>query len=70
MRDREDEKKAFTKEIGCDEDIEFYEPESQSVGLWGTFFGAVEKIMPKSDVELATDIVENEGNGVLMYYAK
>lgn len=66
----EDEKKAFTREIGCDEDIEFYEPESQSVSLWGTLFGAVEKIVPKSDVELATDIVENEGNGVLMYYAK
>ena len=31
--------------------------------------GSVQKIMPKSDSELAVDIVENKGKGVLMYYA-
>ena len=38
--------------------------------FWSTIFDNVKSIVPKSDVELATDIVENKGNGVLKYYAK
>ncbi|MDD7404027.1 MAG: signal peptide peptidase SppA [Butyribacter sp.] len=66
----EEEKTAFTKEIGCDEDIEFYAPENEMGDFWSTIFDNVKSIVPKSDVELATDIVENKGNGVLKYYAK
>lgn len=66
----EDEKKTLIQEIGCDEDIEFFAPKSDVSSLFSTIFGTVEKIMPKSEVELATDIVENKGNGVLKYYAK
>lgn len=66
----EDEKKAFTKEIGCDEDILFYTPENQADNWLNSLFGSVKKLIPKSDTQLATDIVENNGNGVLKYYAK
>lgn len=66
----EDEKLAMTQEIGVDEDIEFFAPETSINSLFSTIFGAVEDIMPKSETELATDIVENRGNGVLKYYAK
>ena len=31
---------------------------------------AVKDIVPKSDIDLAEDIVQNNGNGVLKYYAK
>lgn len=66
----EDEKLAMKQEIGVDEDIEFFAPENSIGGFFSTIFGAVEDIMPKSETELATDIVENRGNGVLKYYAK
>ena len=66
----EDEKLAMKQEIGVDEDIEFFAPETSINSLFSTIFGAVEDIMPKSETELATDIVENRGNGVLKYYAK
>ena len=66
----EDEKLAMKQEIGVDEDIEFFAPETSISGFFSTIFGAVEDIMPKSETELATDIVENRGNGVLKYYAK
>lgn len=66
----EDEKLAMTQETGVDADIEFFAPETSINSLFSTIFGAVEDIMPKSETELATDIVENKGNGVLKYYAK
>lgn len=66
----EDGKLAMIQESGCDGDILFFAPESSVKSLFSTVFGAVKDIMPKSEVELATDIVENKGNGVLKYYAK
>lgn len=66
----EEEKKAFINEIGCDEAILFFAPENEVGSFFSSLFGAVEKLVPKSDVELATDIVENKGNGVLKYYAE
>jgi protease-4 len=66
----EEEKTAFTQELGCDSSIEFYAPENTVGNFFSTIFGAVKSIMPKSEVELATDIVENKGNGVLKYYAQ
>ncbi len=66
----EDEKLAMEQETGSDADITFFTPENSVSGFFSTVFGAVEEIMPKSETELATDIVENKGNGVLKYYAK
>lgn len=67
----EEEKKAFAKEAGFSEDITYYTPENNSLsGMFGSLFGAVKDIIPKSDIDLAEDIVKNNGNGVLKYYAK
>lgn len=63
-------RKAFTDSIGCDDDITFYAPANEISGFLSMLLGSVEKVVPKSNVELATDIVENNGNGVLKYYAK
>ncbi|CCZ41429.1 signal peptide peptidase SppA 36K type [Clostridium sp. CAG:122] len=66
-----DEKKAFAKEAGFSEDITYYTPEKDSLsGMFSSIFGAVKDIVPKSDIDLAEDIVQNNGNGVLKYYAK
>lgn len=66
-----DEKKAFAKEAGFSEDITYYTPERDSLsGMFSSIFGAVKDIVPKSDIDLAEDIVQNNGNGVLKYYAK
>lgn len=66
-----DEKKAFAKEAGFLEDITYYTPEKDSLsGMFSSIFGAVKDIVPKSDIDLAEDIVQNNGNGVLKYYAK
>lgn len=66
-----DEKKAFAKEAGFSEDITYYTPQKDSLsGMFSSIFGAVKDIVPKSDIDLAEDIVQNNGNGVLKYYAK
>lgn len=66
-----DEKKAFAKEAGFSEDITYYTPEMDSLsGMFSSIFGAVKDIVPKSEIDLAEDIVQNNGNGVLKYYAK
>ena len=67
----EDEKKAFAKEVGFSEDITYYTPEDNSLaGIFSSLFSAVKDILPESEIDLAKDIVENNGNGVLKYYAK
>ena len=66
-----DEKKAFAKEAEFSEDITYYTPEKDSLsGMFSSIFGAVKDIVPKSDIDLAEDIVKNNVNGVLKYYAK
>ena len=66
-----DEKTAFAKEAGFSEDITYYTPEKDSLsGMFSSIFGAVKDIVHKSDIDLAEDIVQNNGNGVLKYYAK
>lgn len=65
----EDAKQAFAKEIGAGEDILFHEPESNAFGTLKSLFVGVKNLKPRSDLELATDIMENDGNGVLKYYA-
>lgn len=66
----EEEKAAFAKEAKLDEEITYYEPENAGWSLFANLFGAIKDLKPQSELELATDIVENNGNGVLKYYAK
>ena len=66
----EESKIAFTSNLGCNPNIQFYAPENELGNFFSTLFGTVEKIVPKSDIDFAEDIVENKGNGVLKYYAK
>lgn len=66
----EETKQVFAKELGCSKDVEFYAPKSKVSDFFSLLFSKAEKIVPKSDLSLAKDIMENNGNGVLMYYAK
>ncbi len=66
----EEEKDAFASEAGFSKDITYYTPDNSISDFMKGLFSAAEKLTPKSDTELAKDIVENKGNGVLMYYAK
>lgn len=66
----EEEVAAFISEEDLAEDITFYAPEAEVSDIMSLFYYAAEKITPKSDTELATDIIENNGNGVLKYYAE
>lgn len=66
----EDAKADFTVTAGLPEDITFFEPDNTLSGFMSTLLGTAEKFVKKSDVELAQDIIENKGNGVLKYYAE
>lgn len=60
---------AFYTEAKIADDVILHTPES-AMSLMGSLYGMVESLKPQSDTELATDIMENNGNGVLKYYAK
>lgn len=66
----QDEKEALIKEAGCSEDVTFHVPKSDIDDFFSLLFSKAEKLVPKSELELATDIIENKGNGVLKYYAE
>ncbi len=66
----ENEKKDFAQAAGFSEDILYYTPDNTLSGLMSTIFGVADKIVPKSETDLATDIIENKGSGVLKYYAE
>lgn len=66
----EEEQIAFGEEEEFSEYIYYHTPEDMTSNIWGSFFGVISQLKPKSDTELATDIIENNGNGVLKYYAK
>lgn len=66
----EEEKAAFQTELGVSEDIIYYEPESDMPDWMTKLFGATDKLIPKSELQLANDIMENKGSGVLKYYAE
>ncbi len=66
----EEAKSAFIKQTNLSEDISFYAPENEMTEWIDYLFFAAEKIKPKSDTELATEIIEGNRNGVLMYYAE
>ena len=66
----EDELKALIrKENKLGKDVVYDVAKSSGSDFLSGLMGSVQKIMPKSDSELAVDIVENKGKGVLMYYA-
>ncbi len=65
----EEAKADFIAAGGFPESIKFFEPDNTIKGFMGTLFSAAERIIPKSEMDLAEDIVENKGRGVLMYYA-
>jgi protease-4 len=60
---------AFCKEEKIEEYTTFYAPES-GTGLMQTIYGMASRLKKKSDAEIATDILNNSGNGVLKYYAR
>ena len=67
----EEEKIEFAKEEGFAKDILYHEPEDISeLSLFGKIFGMLSQLKSESDTELAKEIMENSGNGVLKYYAK
>ncbi len=66
----EEAKEAMAKETGCDPGINFFTPENDMGSFFHAIWGAAEKLVPRSDTELAADIIENKGNGVLKYYAE
>ena len=69
ISDFEQTKADFVAQEGFDQDIEFYAPESE-MDFFDSLFMKAKDIMPKSEIDMATDIMENRGSGVLKYYAK
>ena len=66
----EEEKQAFAKEAKFSEDITYHTPNSGTDGFMSSLYGMLRDLKPETETELATDIVKNNGNGVLKYYAK
>ena len=66
----EEEIYLFSEEEGFAEDIIYHVPEDTSMNFMSSFFSVLSQLKPESDTELAKDIIENNGNGVLKYYAK
>lgn len=66
----EEEKAAFQTEANLSEDILYHAPEDISSGFMGVLYGMLQDLKPQSESQLATDIIENSGNGVLKYYAE
>ncbi len=64
----EEEKGMILEELGIN-DITWFEPESNGLGIFSSLLGIADSFRSKSEIDLAADIMENKGNGVLMYYA-
>lgn len=65
----EDLKAVIQKENNLSEDITYHKAESTGSDFFSSLLGFADQFKEKSDTELAVDIIENRGNGVLMYYA-
>jgi protease-4 len=65
----EDLKKVIQEDNSLSDDITYHEAVSSSNTFIKNLLGSVQEMIPKSDSELAVDIVEKKGKGVLMYYA-
>lgn len=66
----EDAKATLAQNYEIPVDITYHTPESASSDFMTALYGMAMKLKSESDTELATDIMENSGNGVLKYYAK
>lgn len=64
----EEEKENMIAELSLSQDIKFFEPKDNSLAMQ-SLFSMANHVRPKSDAELAVEIVENKGKGVLKYYA-
>lgn len=65
----QDLKALIQEENGLSDDITYHTAENSASDFLSGLIGSVQQVMPKSDSELAVDIVEKKGKGVLMYYA-
>lgn len=63
-----EEKEAMISDLALSSDITFYEPKNNNLAL-SYLFSMADHVRPKSDTELAVEIMENKGKGVLKYYA-
>lgn len=66
----EDEQLDFAAAEGFHEYILYHSPEAETTDLWSSLYWMLSDLKPESDSDIAKDIVENNGNGVLKYYAK
>lgn len=66
----EDVKDAFSEQLHVSPDVLYDEPVLDDLGIFSTLFSVLRDLKPESELDFATDIVENRGNGVLKYYAK
>lgn len=60
----------FEENEDLDPYITYYTPDSPASDFFASLFGVISDLKPQSELDLATDIMENHGNGVLKYYAK
>ena len=61
----EDYQNKMKEELG--EDIYFYETDNVADSL-SSLFSSLQEIRGRSDAEVISDLIENKGNGGLMYY--
>lgn len=66
----EDAQAALASKEKIEEDVVYYAPVDTTTDWMSSLYYLASQLKPQSDTELATDIVENNGNGVLKYYAK
>lgn len=65
----EDLKGVIQEENDLSDSVIYHQVNSGQNNFWSALLGYAKKLKPQSDVELVQDIMENKGNGVLMYYA-
>lgn len=60
----------FLAANGLDKNTKFFTPDNSISSLMGGLFGMVKDIKTKSEAEIAKEIIDSEGKGVLRYYAE
>ena len=62
---------SFKKDFGIDDEEEFFVPGSDSItDIFGSLFGKASSLKEKSELELLKEMMNDNKNGELMYYAK
>lgn len=64
-----EEKETMISDLALSSDITFFEPKNNNLAF-SSLFSIANHVRPKSDTELAVEIMENKGKGVLKYYAE